>query len=419
MRIPDGWQKISLSNVAEVRTGVAKGKQNLKDPIELPYLRVANVQDGYIDLSDVKNIQIERNQIERFSLKIGDVLMTEGGDFDKLGRGDVWNGQINPCLHQNHVFAVRPNQQKLNSYFLAALSASHYGKTYFLSCSKQSTNLASINSTQLKDFPVLLPTLPEQQKIAQILSTWDKAIEKLEALIAAKQKRKKALMQQLLTGENRLLDKSGVRFNGKWELKFVKDFFDVGSSKRVLQTDWTNEGVPFYRTRELVSLSKNEPFGSEVYISQELFQELSDKYGLPRNGDFLVSGVGTLGIAYQVKAGDNFYFKDGNVIWFKLREGIESDFFKYSFQSDFVQNQIIEQASITTVGTYTIQNAKKTRFWCPISLEEQQKIASILTAADTEIETHQKQLAALKEQKKGLMQQLLTGKKRVKVDGDV
>lgn len=112
MQLPEGWRKSSLSSVAEVRTGIAKGKQNLKDPIELPYLRVANVQDGYIDLSEVKLIQIERNQIERFSLQTGDVLMTEGGDFDKLGRGDVWNGQINPCLHQNHVFAVRTNQLK-------------------------------------------------------------------------------------------------------------------------------------------------------------------------------------------------------------------------------------------------------------------------------------------------------------------
>lgn len=157
MHVPEGWKKLSLSSVADIRTGVAKGKKNLKNPVELPYLRVANVQDGYIDLSAIKHIQIERDHIERFSLKTGDVLMTEGGDFDKLGRGDVWHGEITPCLHQNHVFAVRPNRLKLDSYFLAALSASHYGKTYFLSCSKQSTNLASINSTQLKDFPVLLP----------------------------------------------------------------------------------------------------------------------------------------------------------------------------------------------------------------------------------------------------------------------
>src|SRR5690606_4567437 len=101
-------KRLPLHEVAEVRTGLAKGKANLKDPVELPYLRVANVQDGHIDLTQVKFILVERSQIERYSLRTGDILMTEGGDFDKLGRGDVWQGQIPVCLHQNHVFAVRP-----------------------------------------------------------------------------------------------------------------------------------------------------------------------------------------------------------------------------------------------------------------------------------------------------------------------
>lgn len=200
--VPNGWKRKPLVQVAEVRTGVAKGKQGLKDPIEVPYLRVANVQDGHIDLSEVKKISIERHQLERYLLRKGDVLMTEGGDFDKLGRGDVWQSQIDPCLNQNHVFAVRVNEAILEPYFLAALSGSHYGKSYFLSCAKRSTNLASINSTQLKEFPVLIPPLSEQRKIAKILSTWDKAISTTERLIDNSKQQKKALMQQLLTGKN-------------------------------------------------------------------------------------------------------------------------------------------------------------------------------------------------------------------------
>lgn len=162
--LPEGWKRLPLETVAQVRSGVAKGKSGLKDPITVPYLRVANVQDGRVMLNEVKDIQIERYQLERYSLEYGDVLMNEGGDYDKLGRGDVWKEQIKPCLHQNHVFAVRPNSILLDSFFLAALAASDYGKTYFLSCAKRSTNLASINSTQIKEFPVLLPPLPEQKK---------------------------------------------------------------------------------------------------------------------------------------------------------------------------------------------------------------------------------------------------------------
>ena len=196
--LPKGWSRHPLRDIAEVRTGVAKGKSNLKHPIELPYLRVANVQDGHLKLDEIKTIHVERDQVDRYSLKIGDILMTEGGDFDKLGRGDVWKGQIPVCLHQNHVFAVRPKREKVDSYFLAALAASGYGRNYFLSCAKRSTNLASINSSQLKEFPVVMPPLPEQRRIARILEVWDSAIATAERLLANSRKQKQALMRSLL-----------------------------------------------------------------------------------------------------------------------------------------------------------------------------------------------------------------------------
>jgi type I restriction enzyme S subunit len=211
------------------------------------------------------------------------------------------------------------------------------------------------------------------------------------------------------TNENKLVPK--LRFpefnkDGEWDEKLVEEYFTVGSSKRVLQEDWTNYGVPFYRTRELVSLSKNESFRSEVFISEELFSELQKSYGIPKEGDFLVSGVGTLGICYQVTAKDNFYFKDGNVLWFKLERGLNSTYFKYCFQSDHIQNQITGQASISTVGTYTIQNAKKTKFWYPPTYEEQQKIADCLSSIDEVITAESQKLKVLKEHKKGLLQNL-------------
>jgi len=193
---------------------------------------------------------------------------------------------------------------------------------------------------------------------------------------------------------------------GEWDQKLIEDFFDVGSSKRVLQQDWTTQGVPFYRTRELVSLSKKEPFGSEIFISEELFREISENYGLPTEGDFLISGVGTLGVSYQVHAQDRFYFKDGNVLWFKSKGGVVSTFFKYCFEADEIQNQILGQASISTVGTYTIQNAKVTKFTCPPNTEEQQKIADCLASLDGLITAQTQKLAMVKTHKKGLMQQL-------------
>lgn len=165
----ESWEEKKLHEVAFVQTGVMKGKHYNGETKLLPYLRVANVQDGYLKLDEIKEIAIDVNLIERYSLRKGDVLFTEGGDYDKLGRGTVWNNEIPGCLHQNHVFAVRPNTSILFDCFLAYQSNSRYGKKYFLSCSKQTTNLASINSTQLKNFPVLLPSLPEQHEIVRLI----------------------------------------------------------------------------------------------------------------------------------------------------------------------------------------------------------------------------------------------------------
>jgi len=211
--LPNEWLITPLAQVADVQTGLAKNTQKtFTNPITLPYLRVANVQDGFLDLSEIKRITIERSFVYRYALRDGDVLFTEGGDADKLGRGTIWRSEIPECLHQNHVFVVRTRQNKLLPQFLSALAASPYGKAYFLKCAKQSTNLASINSTQLKEFPVPLPPLTEQRRIAEILSAWDRATDLSAQLIAAKQQRKRGLMQQLLTGQRRFAEFDGEPF---------------------------------------------------------------------------------------------------------------------------------------------------------------------------------------------------------------
>lgn len=201
----DSWQTIPLAELAYIQTGLAKGKENNSVTTTMPYLRVANVQDGYLDLSEIKLITVEKDKIERYRLKEGDVLFTEGGDYDKLGRGTVWRAEIDNCLHQNHVFAVRPEPAVLNSFYLAYLASSRYGKTYFLSCSKQTTNLASINSAQLKAFPVFCPSIMEQQEIVHLLDTLIEeeqcANYKLEPLLDQISLMKKSILALAFRGE--------------------------------------------------------------------------------------------------------------------------------------------------------------------------------------------------------------------------
>ena len=153
-----------LHKLAEVVSGVAIGRKMKGMTVEVPYLRVANVQAGFVDLSEIKTTNATEEEVVQFGLKKGDVLLTEGGDFDKLGRGCLWEGQIEPCIHQNHVFRVRPIPGKLNSQFFANYLQSAKAKHYFLRCAKKTTNLASINLTQLNLLPVPKISVEDQNR---------------------------------------------------------------------------------------------------------------------------------------------------------------------------------------------------------------------------------------------------------------
>ncbi|EIV8488675.1 restriction endonuclease subunit S [Vibrio vulnificus] len=412
--VPNGWERKPLEKVAEIRTGVAKGKKGLKDPIEVPYLRVANVQDGHIDLSEVKTIKIERHQLERYSLQVGDVLMTEGGDFDKLGRGDVWQGQITPCLNQNHVFAVRPNNQILLPYFLAALSGSNYGKTYFLSCAKRSTNLASINSTQLKEFPVLLPPLPEQRKIAKTLSTWDKAIATTEKLIETSKQQKKALMQQLLTGKKRLGIESGSYSFQKTRYGDIPQDWEYPSIREIC-TQFTQKNVD---NKELPVLSCSKHLGfvdSLKYFKKKVYSDDTSGYkviplnffGFPSN--HIEEGSIGLQRVYDYGIVSPIY-----VIFQSNRKRVDNEYLFSVLKTEHYRQIFCAATNASVDRRGSLRWKEFSAIHVPLPpLEEQQKIAAVLKAADKEIELLEAKLAHLKEEKKALMQQLLTGKRRV------
>lgn len=170
---PRGWREDRvLADVAEVRSGITKGRKTGSDPLTaVPYLAVVNVQDGFIDLDPLKSIEATAAEIRKCSLQLGDILLTEGGDPDKLGRGAVWNGQVDPCIHQNHVFRVRLTDDSMTPEFLSRLLGSQRGKRYFLRMAKQTTGIASINMTQLRAFPLLEPPRAVQDEFLSRLLT--------------------------------------------------------------------------------------------------------------------------------------------------------------------------------------------------------------------------------------------------------
>jgi len=205
--IPEPWTVVPLSECCEVQTGVAKGRKvDPREAVEVPYLRVANVQDGHLDLREMKTITLSKVEVHKYLLQDGDVVLTEGGDFDKLGRGFIWRAQVMNCAHQNHVFAVRANRSLLLPDFLAYLVQSPYGRRYFLTVAHKTTNLACINTTKLKALPVPLPQIDEQREIAWNLQNLDRKVDAHGRKLAALQDLFKTLLHTLMTGEIRVAD---------------------------------------------------------------------------------------------------------------------------------------------------------------------------------------------------------------------
>ncbi len=198
---PKRWPVKKLGDLADIRSGVTKGRKlGESNTISVPYMRVANVQDARLDLSNIKEIEIRPDELEKYRLHSGDILLTEGGDPDKLGRGAVWTGEVEPCVHQNHIFSVRITSMVAKPHYLSALIGSAYGKRHFLRIGKQTTGIATINKTQLREFPALLPPIELQEKYAALVARFVDSSLRFEGAQDAQEDLLEALTQSAFSG---------------------------------------------------------------------------------------------------------------------------------------------------------------------------------------------------------------------------
>ncbi|RGH91165.1 hypothetical protein DW719_11750 [Ruminococcus sp. AM27-27] len=171
-----GWSEAKLESMADVVSGITKGrKTKSEDLTEVPYMAVSNVKDGYIDWTTVKTIGATQQEIEQYRLLADDVLMTEGGDPDKVGRGAIIKEPLENCIHQNHIFRVRLDESVVLPEYFAEYLQHQRSKRYFLGCAKQTTGIASINMTQLRALPVLIPPLSKQEEFVLFKAEVDKS----------------------------------------------------------------------------------------------------------------------------------------------------------------------------------------------------------------------------------------------------
>ena len=409
-RVAKGWTGEKLgAKTKKVGSGITPtgGDKNYK-PSGRPFVRSQNIGWGELLLDDVAFIDEEtHNSFSSTQIAVYDVLLNITGA--SIGRSVVADSRIEGGNVNQHVCIIRVKPDELSPFFLNQYLISHDGQKQIDSF-QAGGNRQGLNFEQIRSFLIPLPAVfAEQQKIAECLSSVDELMAAQARKVDALKTHKKGLMQQLFPREGETQPR--LRFPefqnvGGWVVKPLGEVFQITSSKRVHESDWTPTGVPFYRAREIVALSKREPI-QPLFISEELYAAYCKQTGEIREGHLLVTGVGSIGVPYLVKAGDRFYFKDGNIIWLK-NEGRElsGEFLHRLYETDYVQKQLKAMADVGTVATYTIDNAKRTLAAFPKDKREQQRIATCLSSLDALITAETQKHEALKTHKKGLMQQL-------------
>ncbi len=396
--IPEDWDVESLSSLTEIRSGIAKNANvSLSNPVLVHYLRVANVQDGFLDLSEMSQLQLNREDIKRYAVLPGDMLMNEGGDLDKLGRGTLWNGEYSPCVHQNHVFVVRCRSQLIPSY-LNFWTQTTPSRQYFMLAGRQTTNLASINKTSLGQLPVVLPpTIAEQKQIARALSDIDALIEGLEGTIGKKRQIKQGAMQELLMGKRRL-----PGFGNQWE---SKQFGELVAPRSERIDPRKSGGHNFCIELEHIGS------GTDLLLSSTTTGNQSSLKSVFYQGDVLFGKLR----AYLRK----YWQADcsgvcSTEIWVLSPKDklILSAYLFQVIQTD----QFIETATLS-YGTHMPRSdwsvVKNYELLLPPTIEEQTAIATILSDMDSAIATLEAKLTKTRQLKQGMMHELLTGRIRL------
>ncbi len=411
--VPKDWKIMRMAEAGKIDGGRQRSP-HLTDGKMRPYLRVANVMDGYIDVSDVKQMKFRDSEFEQYKLHAGDILLNEGQSLELCGRPAIYRGVPPNCCFQNTLIRFRPSGET-DGLFALQLFKFLLTSGRFASIASKTTSIAHLGVSRFAGLKAAFPPINEQPRIASILEACDRGIETQQALLAAKQERKRGLMQQLLTGKTRFKEfvKSDKKvktrygdFPADWSQAHMGDIADEVGKK--------NAGG-----RELPVLSCTKHRGlvnSLEYFGKRIFSEDTSTYRIVERGDFAyaTNHVEEGSIGYQ-NLHDAALISPMYTV-FRTRAGVDHEFFWKLIKTELYRHifEVNTSGSIARRGALRWDEFALIKVFLP-SVPEQKRIAAVLNTCDREIELLEKQLEALKEQKRGLMQKLLTGEVRVKV----
>lgn len=392
---------------APICYGILKPGEHVSEGI--PVIKVKNIIGGRVLEDDLLKTSLQiHNQYKRAEVNQGDLLLTIRGT---TGRVAIVPASLAGANITQDTARIRVSSDDDPMYVFYALQSPSVQQQIDLNTVGQAVK--GINIAEVRKLKIFHPDASEQKKIVQILSTWDKAITTTEQLLANSLQQKKALMQQLLTGKNRLLDKNGVRFSGEWKVSKLSKLFARVTTK--------NNG----QSTNVVTISgQHGLIRQEDFFKKTVASETLDGYFLLKQGQFAYNKSYSNGYPMGAIKRLNRY-PDGVVttlyICFELSDSgrADSDFWEHYFESGLL-NKGLSQIAHEGGRAHGLLNVKPSDFFSlkvsTPSFEEQQRIAAVLSTADQEISALQQKLDALKQEKKALMQQLLTGKRRVVIE---
>ena len=360
-----GWEIKRLGDVCTSDLG--KTLNQSKDTGDMhPYLCAINILWDKIDFTTVKQTRFESSEIDRYSVRKDDLLICEGGD---IGRAAIWD-KDETMLYQNALHRVRfygsiiPRFCLLYLRFLknTGVLDGRYGK---------GVTIKHLVKSSLLSIPIPVPPIAEQEKI----------VAELDCLSGIIEKKKQQLKELDNLAQSIFYEMFGdpVENDKGWEKKRLGDLADISSSKRIFANEYTETGVPFYRGKEVTEKSKGNEISVELFISEDRYNEIKRIYGVPVVGDILVTAVGTIGNIWVIDSEEPFYFKDGNVLWMRIKNNSHPVYFKYLL-SVLIDEYKGQMANGCAYSALTIVNLKEMPTTIvPLSLQQDfaSKIESI------------------------------------------
>lgn len=392
-----GWEKNPIGEILSEK----KRPITLKDHQRYELITVKRRNGGVVPRGSLLGREI---LVKNYS-------QLEAGDF-VISKRQVVHGatglipsQLDGAIVSNE-YLIAVGNSRISTDFLTLLaSLPDMWKKFFLSSYGVDIEKLFFDVEDWKKRDISLPSVPEQTQIGRYF-------RELNRLIGLQQRKhdklvtlKKAMLQKMFPQPGATTPEIRFKgFSGEWVEKKLSELMPITSAARVHKNEWTRSGVPFFRTSDVVSHFKGEE-NEKAYISLELYEQLSNKIGRIKRGDILITGGGSIGIPFLVMSDEPLYFKDADLLWLKVPEGVDSPFLYTFFTSESFRRYLKSISHIGTIGHYTVEQAKSTPIILPLQ-NEQEKIGTYFRTLDELISKHAVQLAKLKQLKSACLERM-------------